>query len=231
MSLANRTSTDEQQRLARMIDISAVQAQHARTDIESLAEAALAGNYVAAHVLPSWLPLLRELVDGSTTHAGSPVGFPSGGSATAVKEREASWLLDAGVQEMDIVMNIGRLRSGELEDAAADVRAVLDVVGGAVPIKVILEVGLLDDMQIRGATRAALDAGATSLKTGTGWQEIATTVEHVASIRDVAGPDIVIKASGGVRSLEQLYALECAGATRFGVNTASAREIVAKAGA
>ncbi|BCJ63655.1 deoxyribose-phosphate aldolase [Polymorphospora rubra] len=216
--------------LARMVDISAVQAQHGRADVEELARHALSGDFVAAHVLPSWLPVLRPLLDGSTTNAGSPVGFPSGGSATPVKVTEARWLLDAGVQEMDVVMNVGLVRSGELAAATRDVAAVLEAVDGRVPVKVILEVGLLDAGQLRDAARVAVDAGAESLKTGTGWQGIATTPGHVRAMREIAGPDREIKASGGIRSLEQVHALLDAGATRFGINTAYAVRLVAEAG-
>ncbi|MER7278388.1 deoxyribose-phosphate aldolase [Dactylosporangium sp. NPDC000244] len=217
--------------LARMVDISAVQAQHGRADVEELARHALEGDFVAAHVLPSWLPVLRPLLEGSATNAGSPVGFPSGGSATAVKVAEARWLLEHGVQEMDVVMNIGLVRSGELAAATEDVAAVLAAVDGAVPVKVILEVGLLDEDQVRAAAQAAVDAGATSLKTGTGWQGVATTPRHVELIRAVAGSGREIKASGGVRSLDQIRALMAAGATRFGINTAVAVRLVAEAGA
>lgn len=216
--------------LARMVDISAVQAQHGRADVEELARHALSGDFIAAHVLPSWLPLLRELLTGSTTNAGSPVGFPSGGSATPVKVTEARWLLDAGVQEMDVVMNIGLLRSGELAAATRDVAAVLDAVDGRVPVKVILEVGLLDADQLRAAAGAAVAAGARSLKTGTGWQGVATTEEHVRVLREVGGPEREIKASGGIRSLDQIQALRAAGATRFGINTAHAVRLVGEAG-
>ncbi|SCF21968.1 deoxyribose-phosphate aldolase [Micromonospora echinospora] len=215
--------------LARMIDISAVQAQHGRADVEALARHALAGDFVAAHVLPSWVPVLRPLLDGSHTNAGSPVGFPSGGSATPVKVTEARWLLDAGVQEMDVVMNVGLVRSGELAAATRDVAAVLAAVDGRVPVKVILEVGLLDEAQLRDAARVAVDAGAASLKTGTGWQGVPTTPAHVRVIREIAGGDREIKASGGIRSLAQLHALLDAGATRFGINTAYAVQLVAEA--
>ncbi|MFE0588234.1 deoxyribose-phosphate aldolase [Micromonospora echinospora] len=215
--------------LARMIDISAVQAQHGRADVEALARHALAGDFVAAHVLPSWVPVLRPLLDGSHTNAGSPVGFPSGGSATPVKVTEARWLLDAGVQEMDVVMNVGLVRSGELAAATRDVAAVLAAVDNRVPVKVILEVGLLDEAQLRDAARVAVDAGAASLKTGTGWQGVPTTPEHVRVIREIAGPHREIKASGGIRSLAQIHALLDAGATRFGINTAYAVQLVGEA--
>lgn len=217
--------------LARMVDISAVQAQHGRAEVEDLAGHALAGDFVAAHVLPSWLPLLCRLLEGYTTNAGSPVGFPSGGSATPVKVVEAAWLLDQGVQEMDVVMNIGLVRTGDLAAATRDVAAVLEEVAERVPVKVILEVGLLDAHQLRAAARVAVDAGATSLKTGTGWQNVPTTGEHVRSIREVAGPDREIKASGGIRTLGQVRELLEAGATRFGINTAVAVQLVREADA
>lgn len=212
--------------LARMIDISAVQAQHGRADVEALAEYARAGHFIAAHVLPSWLPVLRLLLEGSTTNAGSPVGFPSGGSATDIKIAEARWLIDHGVQEMDVVMNIGLVRSNELDSATRDIAAVLEAVDGSVPVKVIVEVGLLDHKQRSYAAQAAVDAGASSLKTGTGWQGVATTPEHVRDLRAVAGPEREIKASGGIRSLDQVRALLDAGATRFGINTAVAVQLV-----
>jgi len=215
--------------VARMIDISCVQAQHSELDVRSLAAEALRLNYIAAHVLPSWLPLLRQLLDGSSTNAGSPVGFPSGGTATKVKVFEALWLIDAGVQEMDVVMNIGLLKSGRLADASADVAAVLEAVDGRVPVKVILEVGLLEGRELESAAQAALEAGAMSLKTGTGWTGIATDVSQVRRLREVSGTSVVIKASGGIRSLVQLRALYAAGATRFGVNSHYAQVIVKQA--
>lgn len=217
--------------LARMVDISAVQAQHGRTDVEWLAEHARTGDFIGAHVLPSWLPILRSLLEGSTTNAGAPVGFPSGGSVTPVKVAEANWLIDNGVQEMDVVMNVGLVRSGELDAATRDVASVLAAVDGCVPVKVILEVGLLDSAQLADAARVAVDAGAASLKTGTGWQGVATTPEHVRAMRAVAGPDREIKASGGIRSLDQVFALLDAGATRFGINTAVAVQLVLEADA
>lgn len=209
--------------LARMIDISAVQARHTESDVRALAVAALAGNYVAAHVLPAWVPLLRGLLDGSTTNAGAPVGFPSGGSATAVKVAEARWLVEAGVDELDVVVNIGRLRSGQHAWVVDDLRAVFEV-AGQVPMKVILETGLLSQDELRRGCAAAVAAGARSIKTGTGWAGHTTTVEEVRLIRDATrGTDVQeVKASGGIRGLAAVRALLDAGATRFGLNAEAA---------
>lgn len=214
-----------------MIDISAVQARHTESDVAELARAALAGDYLAAHVLPAWVPLLRELLDGSTTNAGAPVGFPSGGSPTAVKVAEAAWLLAAGVDELDVVINVGRLRSGQDAWVTDDLRAVFDEVAGRVPMKVILETGHLDDDELRRGCAAALAAGARSVKTGTGWAGHTTTVEEVRVIREAVGPEAEIKASGGIRGLAVVRAMLAAGATRFGVNAAAAAQLLEEAAA
>jgi deoxyribose-phosphate aldolase len=212
-----------------MIDISCVQTFHSEQDIRALVAEAIAGDYIAAHTLPFWVPLTSELLAGSNTRAGSPVGFPSGGTATAVKVTEAAWLIDAGVQEMDIVMNVGLLKSGRSADATTDVAAVIEAVDGRVPVKVILEVGYLEGEELERAAEAMLAAGTRSLKTGTGWSGVPTSVDHVSRIRAVAGPDIEIKASGGVRTLADVTALFDAGARRFGANATSAAAIVAEA--
>lgn len=215
--------------LARMIDISAVQAQHTETDVRALAQAALAGNYVAAHVLPAWVPLLRELLDGSTTNVGAPVGFPSGGSATAVKVAEARWLVAAGVDELDVVVNVGRLRSGQDAWVTDDLRAVFEEVAGRVPMKVIMETAHLDDDALRRGCAAALAAGARSVKTGTGWAGHTTTVREVGVIREEVGPGVEIKASGRIRGLAVVRELLAAGATRFGMNAAAAASLLEEA--
>src|ERR1700748_260298 len=97
--------------LARMIDISAVQAFHTLDDVTDLARVAAQRKFVAAHVLPNFVPHLRQQLVGSETMTGGPVGFPSGGSSTGVKVTEARELIEAGVQEMDLMISLGRLRS------------------------------------------------------------------------------------------------------------------------
>ncbi|HZL01737.1 MAG TPA: deoxyribose-phosphate aldolase, partial [Cellulomonas sp.] len=170
--------------LARHIDVSCVQAHHDLDDITALARDARAGDFVSAHVLPNWLPRLRELLDGSNTLAGSPVSFPSGGARTTVKVLEAQDLLAAGAQELDVVVAIGRLRSGDQAYVERELAEVVAAVDGRVPLRAILEVGHLSDDEIRRGVDAALAAGIPWVKTGTGWSGIPTTVHHIEVIAE-----------------------------------------------
>ena len=215
--------------LAAHIDISCVQARHSRTDVEELARRAIAGRFVSAHVLPNWLPVVRDLLDGSGVLAGSPVGFPSGGATTATKLAEARELLDVGAQELDVVVPIGRLRSGETDYVTRELAAVVDVVGDRVPLRAILEVGYLDEDQIRAGVDAAISAGVPWIKTGTGWSGIPTTIDHIRVIADQAAGRASLKAAGGVRDIETVRAMAALGVTRFGMNADAAVAAVAAA--
>jgi deoxyribose-phosphate aldolase len=211
--------------LASNVDISCVQAQHTRADIEALAGTAIAHGFVSAHVLPNRLPGLRELLEGSTVLAGSPVGFPSGGASSATKLAEARELLDEGVQELDVVVDIGRLKSRDVEYCIDEVRAIVDVVAGRVPTRLILEVSLLDDDEIRLGCDVAVAAGVDYVKTGTGWQG-ATTLAHVELIAAHLRGRLKIKAAGGVRTLADVRAMREAGVVRFGINDEVAVRLV-----
>lgn len=213
--------------LPRHVDISCVQAWHARDDVRRLAAEARAGGFVAAHVLPAWLPELRELLDGSDTLAGSPVGFPGGGSTTAVKVAEAAGLLEAGAQELDVVVAIGHLRSGDVDHVRRELAEVVAVVDGRVPLRAILEVGHLDDDQVRAGVDAAVEAGVSWIKTGTGWSGVPTSTHHVAVIAERAGGRARLKAAGGVRGLGTVRTMADLGVTRFGMNAQAALAAVA----
>lgn len=213
--------------LAGHVDISCVQASHSRADVEELARRAASGGFVSAHVLPGWLPVLRDLLTGSGVLAGSPVGFPSGGATTATKVAEARELLDLGAQELDVVIAIGRLRSGEDEFVAEQLAAVVDTVGGRVPLRAILEVGHLDEAEIRRGVEAAIDAGVPWIKTGTGWSGRPTTVEHVRIIADQAAGRAALKAAGGIRDVATIRAMADLGVTRFGMNADAATAAIA----
>ncbi|WP_370325536.1 deoxyribose-phosphate aldolase [Euzebya sp.] len=214
--------------LAGMVDISAVQAPHTDQDVRRLAAAAHAGKFLAAHVLPTWAPLLVDLLSDSAVRVGAPVGFPSGGGPTPARALEAAWLCDAGVDEVDVVIPIGRLRAGDDDAVLTDLAAIVAAVAGRVPIKAILETAHLNPPQIRRGTELALEAGVDALKTGTGWAGHATSAHEVTAIRDAGGPGVEIKASGGIRSLADVDALRAAGATRFGMNTAVALRLTAE---
>ncbi len=213
--------------LAAHVDISCVQAQHDRSDVEELARRAVEGGFVSAHVLPSWLPVLRDLLEGTGVLAGAPVGFPSGGSTTATKVTEARELLELGVQELDVVVAVGRLRSGEIPFVTDQLARVVEAVDGRVPLRAILEVGHLDEAAIRRGVDAAVTAGVPWIKTGTGWSGRPTTVEHIRVIADQAAGRAALKAAGGIRDIDTVRAMAALGVTRFGMNADAAVTAVA----
>ena len=218
------------QNLPRHIDISCVQAYHDRHDVEELAAAARRGGFGSAHVLPNWVPVLRGLLEGSDTLAGGPAGFPSGGSATRIKLAEVGGLLADGAQEVDVVMNVGRLRSMDLSYVTAELTEVVALVDAAVPLRAILEVGHLTDEQILAACDCALEAGVPWIKTGTGWSGRPTTVHHIQLIAERVAGRAQIKASGGIRDLDTVQTMIALGVTRFGLNSQVAVELAEQAG-
>lgn len=205
--------------LAALIDISAVQAFHTEADVRELAGIAVAEGFIAAHVLPNFVPLLRSLVPvGGLTLVGGPVGFPSGGHTTRTKVAEATELAGNGAQELDMMINVGRLKSGDLVYVRRDIRAVVEAIA-PVPLKVILELAHLTDDEIRAASAIVAESGAAFVKTGTGWTPSATTPDKLKLIIETVDGAVEVKASGGIRSLESIAAMVRLGVTRFGINT------------
>lgn len=231
ISLNDRPAVLDARGLAALIDISAVQAFHTEDDVRALARIAAAEGFVAAHVLPGFVPLLRSLLPrGGATMVGGPVGFPSGGHATRIKAAEAAALAEDGADEMDMMINVGRLKSGDLAYVRSDIRAVVEA-AAPVPVKVILELAYLSDDEIRAGTAIVAESGAAFVKTGTGWTQGATTADRLRLVAQAAGGAVGIKASGGIRSLETVAEMVRLGVTRFGINTQVAVDLVRRCAA
>jgi deoxyribose-phosphate aldolase len=212
--------------LAQMIDISAVQTFHSDADVRSLATLAVENGFIAAHALPNFVPLLRSLVPaGGRTLVGGPIGFPSGGHMTAIKVAEARALRDAGADELDMMLNVGRLKSGDLSYVRDEIAAVIEA-AAPVPLKVIIELHHLTDAEIEVAADIVAASGAAFVKTGTGWTPAAATLPRIRRIAAVVAGRAGIKASGGIRDLPTIAEMVASGVTRFGINTASAIELV-----
>jgi deoxyribose-phosphate aldolase len=212
--------------IARMIDLSCVRTSSSRADIEAMVQAA--GRYGFGHVsvLQCYIPYAKQLLQGSAgVFLVGNVSFPTGSDSTSLKIAQAKELVTAGCDEVDMVMNIGKLRSGELEEVEQDVRAVIDTVH-PIPVKVIIEIMVLTAEETAQACTICLAAGAAFIKTGTGWAERGTTVQDVRLVKSLVGNKIKIKASGGIRSLDTLLEMYAAGARRFGVNLKSGIQIV-----
>jgi deoxyribose-phosphate aldolase len=212
--------------IARMMDFSAVQAESSEEDVRDLARWAKECQCAAAFALPSQTPLVAELLaDEPAIAIGGVVGFPSGGTTAESKAREAEELLRMGCGELDMVINVGMLRSRRNDRVEDDIRRVVDAAKGA-PVKVILECHHLSDDEIRTGCELSVKAGAAWVKTGTGWAPTGATLENVALIRSCVGDAVGIKAAGGVRGLETLVEMYRRGARRFGVGTGSAVKIL-----
>ena len=212
--------------IAKMIDISCVRTTSNKADIEEMVAAALRYGFGQVSVNQCFIPYTRQLLkDTSNVRIVGNVSFPSGSDSTSLKVAQAKEMLAAGCDEIDMVMNIGKLRSKELDEVEADVRAVIETVH-PVPVKVIIEVMYLTREETEQACGICVRSGAAFVKTGTGWADRATTLEDVRLVKSFVGDRIKIKASGGIRDLDMLVQMYKAGARRFGVNLKSGIKIL-----
>lgn len=212
--------------LARMIDLSAVRAEVDVFEVRCLAETAKKYNCVCTFVLPSHLPeLISLLADSPDVGVGAVVGFPSGAHSTSIKVAEAREQLAQGVTELDMVINVGMLRSGQDHYVEDDIRAVVEA-AGKTPVKVILEVHHLTDEEIVRGCQLAVRAGAAFVKTGTGWASSGATLHNVKLMKAAVGDSARVKAAGGIRDLQTVAAMIGLGVSRFGVGLRSGVNIL-----
>ena len=212
---------------ARLIDISAVRTQHTRSDIEEIVAYAKDYRFINVHTLSNWTKELAEmLADTPDVYVGAPVGFPSGGQKTALKVAEARALVADGVQEMDIVMNVGRFRSGEYDYVLDELVQIIKETPEHVLTKVIIELNVLNDEEMKKACELVITSGADFVKTGTGWVPGDANIERIRNMKKICGSKIKIKAAGGIRTPQEFLALCEIGVERFGINTKSAIEII-----
>ena len=209
--------------LAQYIDHTLLKPQASRQDILDLCAEAAEAKVKSVCVNPRWVSTVHEALAGSGVLTCTVAGFPLGATTTAVKVAEASGAVAEGADEVDMVIDIAAARAGEHEALVADIRAVAEAVhaGGAI-LKVIIETCLLDDAAKELACRAAVEAESDFVKTSTGFSTGGATVEDVALMRRVVGPEVGVKASGGVRTRQDALAMVEAGATRIGASSALA---------
>lgn len=213
---------------AQMIDISAVRTHHGIRDIEEVVNYAKEYSFINVHVLPNWVKTLAEMIqDVPNVYVGSPVGFPSGAHRTEVKLLEAELLIEDGVEEMDIVMNVGRFKSGEDEYVLDELKRIIALKDGRdIKTKVLIELNCLDDAELERACAIVVASGADFIKTGTGWVPGDANIERIRRIKQYVGNKVEIKAAGGIRTRAEFDELLAIGVTRLGINTQSAMEIV-----
>ena len=212
--------------IARLIDVSTVRTPHGEADIRELVMYAKEYRFISVHALPCWVSLLSDLLAADADiFVGAPVGFPSGAHKTKTKLTEAEQLLADGVQEMDLMMNVGMLRSGRLNYVEDEIKAIVQIAGD-VEVKVILEVHCLSDDEIKKACELCIKAGAAFIKTSTGWMPTGATLETVSLISNFVGNAIKIKASGGIRDLDTLAKMVAMGVARFGINVQASMDLI-----
>jgi len=212
--------------IAKMIDLSAVRTTSSKQDIDELVETAKQYRFGQVSVMQCFIKYSKELLaDSPDIHVVGNVSFPSGSDSTRTKVFQAREMKEDGADEIDVVLNIGKLRSGLYNEVLDDVSAVIEVIK-PLPVKVIIEMMYLTPEEIEQACSISVKAGATFVKTGTGWADRPTTLEDVKLVKSLVGDQAKIKASGGIRSLETLAAMYEAGARRFGVNLKSGVSIV-----
>ncbi len=217
------------QEVAKLMDISAVQAQNTLSDIDLCCELAAECGCAAVFCLPAHVPYLRTRLDamGLKVPMASVSGFPGGSETSHIKAETARELVGLGCDEVDMVNNITWLKAGDKAAYVDDVAGVVAAAGGR-PVKVILECHWLTDEEIARACDWCAEAGAAWVKTGTGWTPTGATVERVALMSKSVAGRCKVKAAGGIRSLATLQALYDVGARRFGVGVGSARKILAE---
>ena len=210
---------EEKHSLAAVIDHTLLKPEATASEIDRLCQEALSYSFASVCVNPFWVPRVSAFLKGSPVKVCTVIGFPLGANTTTIKTEEAAQACAQGAEEIDMVLNVGALRSGEYQWAQQDVFEVAQVVrsnGGL--LKVILETCLLTDDEKTRACCVAIEAGADFVKTSTGFSKGGATVEDVRLLRSAAGPNIGVKASGGIRDLVTLRAMLDAGANRIGAS-------------
>ncbi len=198
-------------------------------DIGRLCDEAVEHGFATVAINSCWTALASRRLAGTGVGVSTCIGFPLGACSTAAKVAEARQAAADGTTEIDMVINVGMLKAGDLAGATADIRAVVEAVP-QVPVKVIIECCLLTDAQKEAACRCAVRAGAAFVKTSTGFSKGGATVEDVRLMRRVVGDACKVKAAGGIRTLDDALAMLEAGADRLGMSAgvAVAREAAAR---
>ncbi|WP_440714154.1 deoxyribose-phosphate aldolase [Gordonia sp. FQ] len=203
--------------IARMIDHSLLRPDLTREEVEAGCRLAAELGTASVCVRPCDVVLARQVLNGTAVAVGTVVAFPHGNATTAAKRFEAEQALRDGAVEIDMVVDIGALIGGDDRYVLDEIRTVVEPAHAAgALVKVILENAYLDDEQIRRGSRLTESAGADFVKTSTGFAPGGATVHDLRIMADSTGPDIQVKAAGGVRTLDRLLALTALGVTRFG---------------
>lgn len=205
----------DSKQVVKMIDHTLLKADATKEQIKKLCEEAKQFQFATVCVNPANVSYSSELLNGTDVGVCTVIGFPLGASSSKVKAFETKQAIEDGATEVDMVINIGALKSGNTELVKEDIKAVVNA-AGSTPVKVIIESCLLTDEEKVITCKLSKEANAAFVKTSTGFSTGGATAEDIALMRKTVGPDMGVKASGGVRSLETAIKMIENGATRLG---------------
>lgn len=205
--------------IAGMIDHTLLRADATQEEITKLTAEAKQYGFASVCVNPAWVSYSKEQLSGTDVKVCTVIGFPLGASTSAVKAYETQDAIANGAAEVDMVINIGELKAGNDVLVQQDIESVVKAASGKAIVKVIIETCLLTDDEKVRACKLAVQAGADFVKTSTGFSKGGATKEDVALMKNTVGEQAEVKASGGVRSLEDVKLMIEAGATRIGASS------------
>lgn len=205
--------------IAQYIDHTILNADATEADVRRICEEAKEYNFKTVCIQPYWVKYAKELLEGTEVGVTTVIGFPLGANTTEIKVAEAKQAVAEGASDVDMVINIGALKSEDYDTVLNDIKAVVDAVAGKAIVKVIIETSLLTKSEKIRASELAKQAGADFVKTSTGFSTGGATLDDVQLMRATVGPDMGVKASGGVRTFEDAKAMIEVGATRIGASS------------
>ena len=204
---------------AKMIDHTLLKPEATKEQVKNLCEEAVQYGFHSVCVNSSFVYYCAELLKDSDVKVCTVIGFPLGAMSTAGKAAEAQATVADGAEELDMVIHVGMIKSGDWDYVKQDIASVVEAAGDKAVVKVILETCLLTDEEKRKACMICKEAGASFVKTSTGFSNGGATVKDVALMREAVGSDMGVKASGGIRSFQDARAMVEAGADRIGASS------------
>lgn len=210
---------DDLRGICQYIDHTLLKPEATAAQVVQLCKEARQYGFASVCVNPRYIPLVARELKATGIRICSVVGFPLGAHRAEIKAAEAALAIEDGADEIDMVLDIGALKDGRINQVSGDIGAVIRAVAGRALVKVIIECSLLTPAEKVAACRLAVREGADFVKTSTGFSSGGATVEDVRLIRRTVGPDIGVKASGGIRDLKTLLQMIDAGASRIGTSS------------
>lgn len=205
--------------LNRMIDHTILKADATKDDVMKIIEEAKKYHFYSVCLNPTWVSLAAKELQGAPVAVCTVIGFPLGANTSEVKAFEVKNAIENGTDEVDMVINIGELKDGNYDKVQKDIEAVVEAAKDQALVKVIIETSLLEREEKIKACELAKAAGADFVKTSTGFSTGGATIEDVKLMRETVGPEMGVKASGGIHNAKEAMAMIEAGATRLGASS------------